>query len=449
MIKVQTITRLLARMTPIQFLVLGYVVLIFLGSLLLRLPAASNEGSPQQYIDAVFTTTSAVSTTGLTVVDTGSYYSFFGQVVILILFQIGGLGYMTFAVLMVYTLGGKPSLTSAVTLKESLSGVTLGNMKKYLKSIFVFTALFEGCGALILTVYWLREFSLSRSVYLGVFHSVSAFCTCGFSVFPDSFTTYQTSGVITVVISTLSMAGGIGFIVLYDVQQAITRKISHQQPRQLMLHTKLCILFSTLLIMTGSVVIFAFEGQYSFSENLLTSVFQSISASSTTGFHTVDIRAFSSTTLLTIIVLMFIGASPGGSGGGIKVTAFGSMVLSIREFLRGKREVDSFNRKIPTAVVQGSFIVGLMVLLWVVLVTIVLTATEEAAFLSILFEVVSAVGTVGLSTGITGGLTVVGKLLIIVTMLTGRVGPLALALSVVGEPKPVRVKYAEGEVYIG
>lgn len=443
------VKKIFTKVSPIQALVLGYVVIILAGSLLLRLPVSSSTGEPQEFIDALFTATSAVSTTGLVVVDTGQYYSFFGQVIILLLFQVGGLGYMAFVVLMIYALGRKLSLVSAVTLKESLSGVTLGNMKKYLKAVFAFTLLFEGAGALFLAVYWLPHFSVSRSVYLGVFHSVSAFCTSGFSLFSDSFSSYQTDGFIQLVLCTLSIAGGVGFIVLTDLTAYIRKKMRKVRPCHVSIHTKLAILVSIMLMGTGAGVIFLSEGNLPLQSRVYMSVFQSISASSTTGFNTTDIGALSITSLFMIIILMFIGASPGGSGGGIKGTAFGLTVLAVWAVLKGTEDVNVFNRRILPDTIWKSFSIALLAALWVAAVTMVLTVTEEQSFLAVLFEVVSAIGTVGLSTGITAGLTSMGKFLIIITMLIGRVGPLAIAFSLMGEPETVSFKYAEEEVFIG
>jgi trk system potassium uptake protein TrkH len=447
--KKMNIQRMLTRVSPIQVLVFGYIIIILGGSLILRLPLASSEGNSQQYIDALFTATSAVSTTGLIVVDTGTFYSLFGQTTILLLFQIGGLGYMAFVVLMIYVLGRRLSLVSAVTLQESLSGITLGNMKKYLKAVFLFTFLFEGMGALFLTLYWSQHFSLSKSIYLGVFHSVSAFCTSGFSVFSDSLTAYQTNWVITGVICTLSMAGGVGFIVLTDIRRHITKRIHNVRPYQVLIHTKMALLLSTFFITTGAVVIFLSEKELLLPLRLYASVFQSISASSTTGFNTLDIGGLSQTSLFMIIVLMFVGASPGGSGGGIKVTAFGTMALSVWALLRGRKDVNLFGRRIPSDTVRKSFSVGLIAAVWVIMVTMILTVTENQAFLTILFEVVSAIGTVGLSTGITPVLSSAGKFFIIITMVIGRVGPLAIAFSLIGDTKPVDYRYAEEEVFIG
>lgn len=439
----------IAKMNPVQLLVMGYVLIIGIGSLLLRLPVSSSAGVSQPYIDSLFTATSAVSTTGLIVVDTGAFYSLFGQSIILVLFQIGGLGYMVFVVLMVYILGKKPSLVSAVTLKESMSGVTIGNMKQFLKAVIIFTLLFEGCGAAFLTVYWMQHFSVSESIFLGIFHSVSAFCTSGFSTFSDSFTAYQTDVVINLVISALSIAGGVGFIVLSDARSWVVKWVNKVRPCQLSLHSKLSLLISAGLMTAGVVILFGSEPEAPLGRRLIISFFQSVSASSTTGFNTVDIGNLTSTSLFALIVLMFIGASPGGSGGGIKVTAFGAMVSSVWALLKGRAHVDVFNRHIPPTIIQRSFALVFLVIVWVILVTMVLTVTEKSTFLPLLFEVVSAAGTVGLSTGITSSLTTVGKLLLIVTMLIGRIGPLTIAFSVIGEPKQLPFKHPEGEIYIG
>lgn len=355
---------------------------------------------------------------------------------------------MVFVVVMVYAVGRKPSLTSAVTLQQSLSGVTLGNMKQYLKAVLAFTLLFEGLGALVLSVYWMDQFTLSESVFLGVFHSVSAFCTSGFSTFSDSFSSYQTSVFMNVVLSILCIGGGIGFIVLSDLQNLVRKKISGVKPCRLSLHSKLSLLISAVLMVAGALVLISSESDIPLPGRVLSSAFQSISASSTTGFNTVDIGAMSASSLFMLVILMVIGASPGGSGGGIKVTALGSMMLSVWALLRGRREVNAFGWQIPEETVRRSFAVASLVAVWVVLVTLILSATEEGTFLQILFEVVSAVGTVGLTTGLTPLLTSLGKVLIMATMLIGRVGPLTIAFMVLGEEK-VSFEHAEGDIFIG
>ncbi len=316
MTNLQKLTR---QLTPIQSLLTGFILIILIGSILLTLPVASSKGVSQPFIDALFTVTSAVSTTGLIVVDTGSFYSLFGQIVILILIEIGGLGYMTFIVSIAYVLGKKLSLSSKMTLRESLTGLYSGDIKKFVKLVILFTFLFEFVGAVILSLYWMREFPISQSIYLGIFHSVSAFCTAGFGLFSDSFSSYQGSLVINMIISILCIGGGIGFFVLLDIYTLFRKTITHIRPRRLSIHSKLVLVLSISLIVIGTGVIFISESGLSslpLGHRVLSSAFQSITASTTTGFNTIDIGAMTSTSLFTIIVLMFIGASPGGTGGG-------------------------------------------------------------------------------------------------------------------------------------
>ncbi|MGC8871113.1 MAG: TrkH family potassium uptake protein [Brevinematia bacterium] len=444
--------KLLRQLTFIQSLLIGFILIILIGSILLTLPIASSKGISQPFIDALFTATSAVSTTGLIVVDTGSFYSIFGQIVILILIEVGGLGYMTFIVFISYLLGKKLSLRAGITLQESLAGVSLGNTKKFVKSVIVFTFLFEFVGAVILSLYWMREFPLSRSIYLGIFHSVSAFCTAGFALFPDSFSSYIGSVVINLIISILSIAGGIGFFVLYDIQSLLGKTINHIRPRRLSIHSKLALMLSITLMVIGTGVIFISESGLSsapLGHRLLSSTFQSITASTTTGFNTVDIGAMKSTSLFAIILLMFIGASPGGTGGGIKTTTFGLMLLSVIALLKGRQDVNIFNRRISPNMVNRAFAVGFTATLLVIFATAILTATEKTSFLRILFEVVSAFGTVGLSTGITSSLSIVGKIVITITMLSGRLGTLGIGFALIGKPKRVFFKYAEEEIFVG
>lgn len=447
-----SLQKLLQKVTPAQSLLIGFILIILIGSSLLTLPFASSKGISQPFIDALFTATSAVSTTGLVVVDTGGFYSIFGQIVILVLIQIGGLGYMVFIVLMAYIFGRRVSLETEKTLQESLAGPPVGEIKKFVKAVIFYTFLIEFIGAVILSLYWMREFPLSRSIYLGIFHSISAFCTAGVGLFSDSFVSYQDSVVINTIIPCLCFAGGIGFFVLYDIHAFLGKTIKHLQPRRLSIHSKLALILSIVLMVVGTGIIFASESGFSslpLGHRLLRSAFQSITASTTTGFNTIDIGAMSSTSLFTMIVLMFIGASPGGTGGGIKTTTFGLMLLILSAQLRRREDVNLFDRRISYETINKAFAIGVMAILLVILDTVILTFTEKASFLEILFEVVSAFGTVGLSTGITPNLSTVGKIIIIITMLTGRLGPLTIGFSLFGKPKRVDFRFAEGEVFAG
>lgn len=449
MTNLQKLTR---QFTPAQSLLIGFILIILIGSILLTLPVASSKGVSQPFIDALFTASSAISTTGLTVVDIGSFYSLFGQIVILLIIQIGGLGYMVFIVLISYILSRRLALSSRMTFQESLAGAPLSDVKKFAKAVVLFTFVFEFLGAAILSLYWMREFSLSRSIYLGIFHSISGFCTAGFGLFPDNLISIQRSVLTNLTVDILCFAGAIGFFVLYDIHNLFIKIINHVRPQRLSIHSKLALGVSITLMAIGTGIIFISERwpqSFPLGHRLVSSAFQSISASTTTGFNTIDIGVMSSTSLFMLIVLMFIGASPGGTGGGIKTTTFGVMLLSLIALLRGRKNVNIFKRQISLDVINKAFAIGLMAILLVILDTVILTAIEKASFLQIFFEIASAWGNVGLSTGITSALSTVGKIIISTTMLIGRLGPLAIGFSLIGRPKRVAFRYAEGEVFVG
>lgn len=438
--------------TPIRLLVIGYIFTTLILASLLTLPIASSKGVSQPFIDALFVATSGISTTGLTVVDVGSFYSLFGQIVLLIDFQIGGIGYMTFYVFLVYILNVKLPLKMGLVGRESLLGASLsGEVAKFFTLVVIFTFSFEFIGAAVLSSYWVHEFSLPHAIYLGIFHSVSAFCTAGFSLFPD-LVPYQGSVVVNLVIDLLSILGGIGFYVLYDIYALSKKTIKRERPRQLSAHSKLAMLVTIIVLFIGAGVILISEKwppSTILGHRLLASSFQAISASTTDGFNTIDIGTLGYTSLFILIVLMFIGSSPGGTGGGIKTTTLGIMLLSIWSLYRGKSDVNIFKRRIPDETIHRSFAIFLSFVLMLTIDMFVLTTTENASFLQILFETTSALGNTGLSMGITPDLGIVGKIFLIITMFIGRIGPLAIGFSLFGAPKTEPFKYTEGEVLVG
>jgi trk system potassium uptake protein TrkH len=437
------------QLTPFQSLTLGFVILIFVGTILLTLPIATASHKPNSFINALFTATSAVSTTGLVVVDTGSFYSLFGQIIILILFQIGGLGYMILIVLIAYLVGKKLSIRDKMTFRESIAGISYSDIKQFTKVILLFTIFFELIGAILLSIIWAQEFSLPYAIYAGVFHSISAFCTAGFSIFANSFVPYYHNLAINIIISVISVAGGLGFFVLNDIRNLVHRKLS--EPR-LSVHSKLALTMTVILIVVGFLVIFFTDKRFSLfplKDRILTACFQIVSAASTTGFNSIDIALMSLPSLFTIIILMFIGSSPGGTGGGIKTTTFGLIICFVSGLLKGKTDVNLYEHTIPLENIKRALAIFVIALLWIMVAVLILTITEHSSLLNILFEVTSGFGTVGLSTGLTPYLSLIGKIVISVTMLFGRIGPLAIGYALVGKIKPARYKSVEGSVFIG
>ncbi len=334
--------------TPYQLIVLGYLLITVIGAFLLFLPISSAKGSYQSFLDALFLATSGISTSGLTVVDIGSYYSLFGQIVLMCIFQIGGIGYMTFIVFMMYFLGVRTSIKIGVVAKESLAGADAGLFKKFFSAVLLYTFIFEFIGAVILALFWMKEYPVKYSIYLGIFHSISAFCTAGFSVFPDSLMKYQYNTLVNITIIVVSLAGGVGFFVLKDMNAYIIKKFKRQYPCRLTLHTKIVLIVTFIVILIGAIVIFLSEiwpktmGNY---EKILTSLFQAVSASTTDGFNTIDIGKMSAVSLTTIMFLMFVGASPGSTGGGIKTTTFAVVLIFLYSELQGRKS-NVFKRNI-------------------------------------------------------------------------------------------------------
>jgi len=440
-------------LNPHRLLLLGFIFIIFAGAFLLSLPTASTSGNSQSFIDALFAATSAISTTGLTVVDLGSFYSLFGQIVILVLIQIGGLGYMIFVVTIVLQLGGKLSLGGKLILEESMSSPPYEEVYHFSKVVIFITFIFEFLGAVVLSLYWMRDFPIEYAIYLGIFHSVSAFCTAGFSLFPDNLSAYRDSIVINVMIDILCIVGSVGFFVIYDVYNMVSRKKREDgTPKKLLVHTKLVLIMLPILIITGALLIYLSEWNTplpSFKDRILTSTFQVIAASTTTGFNTLDTGTVKTLGLATMVMLMYIGASPGGTGGGVKTTTFGLLISSIISVISMKEELILFNRRISARTKDKAFAICTIAILLITLDIFILSVTEKATFMGIVFEIVSAFGTVGLSTGVTPTLSVTGKIVLVITMLIGRVGPLAIGFSIRGKCRLVPIKYPEGGILVG
>lgn len=446
---------MLKRYSPFQVLFFGFITAALGGTLVLMTPFASATQESQSFVDALFTATSAVTTTGLVVVDTGSYYSLFGQAVILLLFQVGGLGYMIFIAVALSSAFGRLPIATKMILHESLSRPTYFNAVEFSKIVISYTLFLEITCAILMSSYWIKFFPLHQAIFLGLFHSVSTFCTAGFGLFSDSFMSYRTSIFFNILIAVESFAGCIGFFVIYDLRDFIKRKLSKQKrPVHLATHTRLALTMASVLILSGMVIIFFSDFDSTgkpMGEKILETTFQAISASTTTGFNTIDIGLMSTTGLFAIIILMLIGASTGGTGGGIKTTTFGVLLISVYSLLVKRKVPHIFKRSIPVAVTNNALVIGSIAVVWMTLSVLLLTVTEggKIPFLRVAFEAASAFGTVGLSTGITASLSTAGKLVICLSMLIGRVGPLTIGLSLLGKQKPPPFKYATADILVG
>jgi trk system potassium uptake protein len=436
--------------TPPLLLALGFAALIVLGALLLTLPAASVSGRPTGPLDALFTATSAVCVTGLVVVDTADYWSGFGQAVILVLMQLGGLGFMTSATLLLFVFGRRVTLRERLLIRAELGGESLAGLDAIVRRIVAMTLAIEAAGAAVLALRFSREYPPGDALWRGVFYAVSAFTNGSFDLSGGfrSLAPYRQDALILLPIAALIIIGGLGAATLADVARR------DGLPR-LTLDTKLILSVTGALLLVGTAAVLALEwgnpatlGGLPLGDRLLNAFFHAV-VPRTAGFTSLDVPQLTQATQAVTIVLMFIGAAPGSTGGGVKVTTFAVLMAAIVSNVRGRQQVEAFRREIPLPVVVRALTVLLLGLALVVAVAIVLTITEAVTFTVALFEAVSAFATVGLSTGLTPQLSPAGKIVLMLTMFAGRLGPLTLALALAQAQRPVTRRYASEPVKIG
>ncbi len=443
------------QLTPTQILISGFLLVILAGTALLSLPVAAAPGASISPLDALFTATSAICVTGLLVKDTPVDYSLFGQIVILFMIQIGGLGYMSVATILLIVLGKRIGLRERLIVQETLSTFTLEGLVRFLIGIMKFTILVESAGAVMLAARFLEDMPPADAIYFGIFHAISAFNNAGFSLFSNSLLNYQTDLAVNGIVIALIILGGLGFLVYQDIIRRINREVL-----RLSLHTKMVIATTAVLILGGTAAYLLFEGQNpdgitgSWAWLGLTGLFQTVSAR-TAGFNTVDTASLSAPTLYLLVLLMFVGGSPGSTAGGIKTSTLAVMAAALWATMRGRNDVTLFYRRLPVQVIAKSFFLAAMAMILVTGVTLILLHSEGKMMLPTLFEVASAAATVGLSTGDGGSRSLCalfsdfGKSVIILTMLLGRIGPLAIGMTAMTHVQHVRYRYPEGRVMIG
>ena len=425
----------LIALNPSKAISIGFALVILTGALLLSFPVSSKSGEGIRFIDALFTATSATCVTGLNVIDTNSSYTLFGQTVILLLIQIGGLGIMTIATLFSFAFRRTITVRERLSMVESFGQDALAGIVRLTKHVLIGTLTFEALGALILSTQFIGEYGVALGIYKGIFHSVSAFCNAGFDILGTGFnavslTGYVNNTTVNLTIMALIIIGGLGFVVWEDIYKSSSFK-------KLTFYTKMVLFITAILLIGGAILFFIFEynnpetlGNLTPKGKFLATLFQSVTPR-TAGFESIHQGNLTGPSKLLTIILMFIGGSAGSTAGGIKTVTFGVLVITVISVIRGRSEVSVMKRGISSSTVFKAisvFIIGITI---VIVGTIIISSVQGFNILDTLFEMTSAFGTVGLSTGITSSLNTISKIIIILTMYAGRIGVLTLSIALI------------------
>ena len=441
-----------AKLSNVQIIALGFFIMILLGTGLLMLPIASVEPGGASFGDALFTATSASCVTGLVQQDTGTYWTTFGQMVIIVLIQIGGLGFMTIATLFLLLLRRRMGLRQREVVVEGISYNQLGGFAPFIRRVFLGTLLIEGLGAVLLSVRFAGEMGLGRGIYYGVWHSVSAFCNAGFDLMGpysgpySSFTAYAGDPLVSLTICALILVGGLGFLVWDDLL------VHGRHVRRWRLHSKIVVFSTTLLFAGGAMAFYFIERDYAFAgagpgKRALMAAFQSVTCR-TAGFNTAPLTALSQSGTLLTMSLMFIGAGSGSTGGGAKVNTIAVLFLSAAAQVRRKEDVNVFRRRLDTATIQRAYS-SVSVFFMACLAGTMVMCLQGISLDSALFEAISAVGTVGLTRGVTPYLPELSKLTVLLMMFAGRVGSMSVAMAVTRDKPQPKLRNIPEKILIG
>lgn len=445
-----------------RIILFGFASVIFVGSILLSLPIMTKSGEATPYIDALFTSTTSVCVTGLVTVNTMAHWNFLGHIVILVLIQFGGLGFVAVVTALMLLFGKKVSLKERIIIQESYNFNKLSGIVKFTKKVVIGTLIVESIGAIFYMFQFIPEFGLARGIWISIFNSVSAFCNAGIDIIGEnSLVPYVTNPLINIVTMALIVSGGIGFPVWWDLlrvgKMVKQREVSVKRIfKKLSLQSKIVLTTTMALIVGGAIVIFILEhnntgtiGTLSTVDKIQASFFQSVTLR-TAGFTSFAQENLRDDTSLICVILMFIGGSPVGTAGGIKVVTIAVLFATVLSVIRGQKNVVIYNRKISVEVVKKSVAIICITLFFLLVSTILLnTAEVQADFMTCLYEVASALGTVGLSKNLTPHLTMIGKIIIIFTMYIGRVGPITMAVGFQLKNKKVLIEFPEEEILIG
>lgn len=435
-------------LTNTRMIALSFLIIILSGTLLLMLPVSSASGHAASFLDALFTAVSATCVTGLSVQNTGVYWSLFGQIVILLMIQIGGLGFMTIIGMVSIFLKRKISLTERRILMQSAGNMRISGMVRMVKHIVRGTLLFELLGSLLLSIRFIPQFGLWKGIYFSVFHSVSAFCNAGFDLMgPASLTTYESDWLVNLTLMLLIICGGLGFLVWTEIG------IKKWHITQYSLHARIVLLTTSVLLITGTVgyLIFEWNGSmagYPLSRRILSSLFLSVTTR-TAGFSTMDLSTLSDAGLILSLILMFIGGSPGSTAGGIKTTTIAVIILTVIHLSKGNEDVTVLNKRLDHSIIRQAAAIIFVYLAGILISCMILCFLEPDCLNSILFETVSAIATVGLSQGITASLCSMSKIILILLMYSGRIGGLSLLMVFSERKKEAPLRRPTEKILIG
>ena len=440
-----------SQLSGVQILALGFAIVILVGAIILTLPISSKSGNFTNFLDSLFTATSAVCVTGLVTLDTGTYWNEFGQIVIMLLIEVGGLGFMAFTTLLAILLKRRITLRDRLIMQEAMNTFSIQGLVKMVERIVLFTVLVQIIGGLLLATQFIKDYGPLKGLYFGIFHSVSAFCNAGFDLFGgySSVTSYSSNAIVLLTLSIIIIVSGLGFTVIIEL-------LKYKKDRRLSTHTKLVLLMTSILLFGGILFMFALEynnpetlGPMSIKNKILNAIFAGVSPR-TAGFNSISLDGMTSGGKFLTIILMYIGGSPGSTAGGLKTATFGIIVLTVVSVIKGREDTELFGRRLSKELVYRAFAILIISFSLVVVVTMLLCITQpKEQFIDLLYEATSAFATVGLTTGVTQRLNFIGKIIIMITMYFGRVGPLTVALALTNKRKNKGYRYPETKILIG
>ncbi|WP_035287723.1 TrkH family potassium uptake protein [Clostridium sp. KNHs214] len=437
------------KFTPVQILAIGFAIVIFTGAILLNLPIASRSGTRTPFIDCIFTSTSAVCVTGLVTLNTSTHWTYFGKTVIMLLIEIGGLGFMSFATMIALILGKRITLKERLVMQEAMNSFSLQGIVKLARYVLFFTFFVQSMGALLLSTQFIPDYGLGKGIYFSVFHSIYAFCNAGFDLTGNSLVPYSNNVVVIMTISFLIITGGLGFFVWAELY-------NYKRRRKMSLHSKVVITATAILLVVGTILMFLFESNNpgtlkgkGLLEKMLGAFFAAVTPR-TAGFNSISTADMSTAGIFLTILLMFVGGSPGSTAGGIKTSTAGLLLMTVVSVIKGKEETEIFKKRINKEIIYRAFAIVVISLGLVITVTMILSITEVGfPFEYLLYEATSAFATVGLTLGLTPKLTIIGKIVLALTMYAGRVGPLTIALALAKNKKKSSIKYPEDKILVG